>query len=65
MGSLGGLSEVSGPPALPSIDPTAETVENIKFVAYSVIAYLIVAIGMFGNLLSLVVLTRPNLKGVM
>ena len=63
MGSLDGLSAES--PALPSIDPTAETVENIKFVAYSVIAYLIVAIGMFGNLLSLVVLTRPNLKGVM
>ena len=39
-----------------------ETVEQIKFVAYSVVAYVIVAIGMLGNVLSLVVLTRPNLK---
>jgi hypothetical protein len=52
-------------PDLPGVDPTAEAVEQIKFVAYSVIAYLIVGIGMLGNLLSLVVLTRPNLKGVM
>ena len=43
----------------------AETVQYIKFVAYSVVAYGIVAIGMLGNVLSLVVLTRPNLKGVM
>ena len=39
-----------------------EAVEQIKFVAYSVVAYVIVAIGMLGNVLSLVVLTRPNLK---
>ena len=39
-----------------------DTVEQIKFVAYSVVAYVIVAIGMLGNVLSLVVLTRPNLK---
>ena len=45
--------------------PNADTVQYIKFVAYSVVAYLIVAVGMLGNVLSLVVLTRPNLKGVM
>ena len=39
-----------------------ELVEQIKFVAYSVVAYVIVAVGMLGNVLSLVVLTRPNLK---
>ena len=58
-------------PTLPSllvnstVDPTAETVEQIKFVAYSMVAYMVVGVGMVGNLLSLVVLTRPNLKGVM
>ena len=42
-----------------------ETVDNIKWVAYSVVAYVIVGVGILGNLASLVVLTRPNLKGVM
>ena len=46
-------------------DPTASTVLQIKFVAYSVVAYIIVGVGLVGNLLNLVVLTRPNLKGVM
>jgi hypothetical protein len=46
-------------------DPTESTVLQIKFVAYSVIAYIIVGVGIVGNLLNLVVLTRPNLKGVM
>ena len=46
-------------------DPTAETVHNIKWVAYSIIAYIIVSVGIVGNLLNLVVLTRPNLKRVM
>ena len=47
-------------PLVSSVDH--ELVEQIKFVAYSVVAYVIVAIGMLGNVLSLVVLTRPNLK---
>ena len=47
-----------------SPDPTAETVVQIKFVAYGVIAYIIVGVGIVGNVLSLVVLTRPNLKVV-
>ena len=46
-------------------DPNAVIVQTIKWVAYSVVAYLIVGVGIMGNLLSLVVLTRPNLKGVM
>ena len=49
-----------GDPLVSAMDH--ETVEQIKFVAYSVVAYVIVAIGMLGNVLSLVVLTRPNLK---
>ena len=49
-----------GDPLVSAVDH--ETVEQIKFVAYSVVAYVIVAIGMLGNVLSLVVLTRPNLK---
>ena len=44
--------------------PNELAVQYIKFVAYSVVAYLIVAVGMLGNVLSLVVLTRPNLKVV-
>ena len=46
-------------------DPNALIVQSIKWVAYSLVAYLIVGVGIMGNLLSLVVLTRPNLKGVM
>ena len=49
-----------GEPLVSSVDH--ELVEQIKFVAYSVVAYVIVAVGMLGNVLSLVVLTRPNLK---
>ena len=47
--------EESGP------EPDA-MVAQIKFVAYSVIAYIIVGMGLLGNLLNLVILTRPNLK---
>ena len=43
----------------------ALAVGTIKWVAYSVVAYVVVGVGMVGNLLSLVVLPRPNLKGVM
>ena len=46
-------------------EPNALLVQHIKWVAYSLVAYLIVGVGIMGNLLSLVVLTRPNLKGVM
>ena len=42
-----------------------DTVDTIKFVAYSVVANFIVGVGLVGNLLNLVVLSRPNLKGVM
>jgi hypothetical protein len=40
-------------------------VDRIKYVAYSVIALVIVAMGIVGNLFNLMVLTRPHLKGVM
>uniref|UniRef100_T1J7B7 G-protein coupled receptors family 1 profile domain-containing protein n=1 Tax=Strigamia maritima TaxID=126957 RepID=T1J7B7_STRMM len=39
--------------------------EHLEWVAYGVIAPMLIAIGIIGNLLNLVVLTRPNLKGVM
>ena len=39
----------------------SEAVEQIEFVAYNV-AFIIIAIGILGNVLSLVVLTRPNMK---
>ena len=48
-----------------SQDSFTDTVGMIKFVAYSVVANVIVGVGLVGNLLSLAVLTRPNLKGVM
>ena len=35
----------------------------LQFVAYSLVAFPIVGIGIIGNLLSLLVLSRPNLKG--
>ena len=57
---LTGQVSTMGDPLVSAVDH--ETVEQIKFVAYSVVAYVIVAIGMLGNVLSLVVLTRPNLK---
>ena len=46
-------------------NPNTLIVQSIKWIAYSLVAYLIVGLGIMGNLLSLVVLTRPNLKGVM
>ena len=69
----GGLQNVTrlllqpAPPALTTSDTAGRntTVLQIKFVAYSVIANIVVAVGIVGNILNLVVLTRPNLKGVM
>ena len=48
-----------------TLEEKEESVEMIKYVAYSIVAYMVVVVGMMGNLLSLLVLTRPNLKGVM
>ena len=42
-----------------------ETVNLINNVAYNYVAFFIVAVGIAGNLINLVVLTRPRLKGVM
>ena len=41
------------------------TVSLINHVAYNYVALFIVAVGIVGNLLNLIVLTRPKLKGVM
>lgn len=41
------------------------TVEAINYVAYGIIANIIVGVGIIGNILNLIVLTRPKLKGVM
>ena len=48
-----------------TVDTIDESIEQIKYVAYSIVSYMVVVVGMMGNLLSLLVLTRPNLKGVM
>ena len=39
-----------------------EKLEEIYFVAYTIIARTILVIGILGNVLSIVVLTRPNMK---
>ena len=43
----------------------SSTVELINHIAYNYVALFIVAVGIIGNLLNLIVLTRPKLKGVM
>lgn len=43
---------------------STETVERLKFIAYGVVSSVIIALGILGNVINLVVLTRPNLKGV-
>ena len=48
-----------------TVNHIEETGEQIKCVAYSIVASFIVGVGMMGNLLSLLVLNQPNLKGVM
>ena len=39
-----------------------EKLEEIYFVAYTIIARTILVVGILGNVLSIVVLTRPNRK---
>ena len=39
------------------------TVKLINDIAYNYVALCIVGIGIFGNILNLIVLTRPKLKG--
>ena len=46
-------------------DDDFDTVATINFVAYNVVAFVIVGVGIVGNILNLVVLSRPKLKGVM
>ena len=41
------------------------TVVLINHIAYNYVALFIVAVGIIGNILNLIVLTRPKLKGVM
>jgi len=50
--------------SIPDYDPKADIIA-IHYVAYGIIAKIIVAVGIFGNILNLIVLTRPKLRGVM
>ncbi len=61
-----------GPPGVnvnTTVDPGQEdnraTVSMINHVAYNYVALFICALGIFGNLLNIIVLRRPKLKGVM
>ena len=47
---------------LEDYDDDSDTVATINFVAYNVVAFVIVGVGIVGNLLNLVVLSRPKLK---
>ena len=44
-----------------SVVDNSMVLEQIKFVS-GVVTFIIIAIGILGNVLSLVVLTRPNMK---
>uniref|UniRef100_A0A0P4W9T5 G-protein coupled receptors family 1 profile domain-containing protein n=2 Tax=Scylla olivacea TaxID=85551 RepID=A0A0P4W9T5_SCYOL len=44
--------------------PTPRDVYQVKFVAYGVVMPVLVCVGVLGDLLNLVVLTRPNMTGV-
>jgi hypothetical protein len=46
-------------------DDDHEIVGSINYVAYVIVANIIVVVGIIGNILNLIVLTRPKLKGVM
>ena len=39
-----------------------EKLEEIYFVAYEIVARTILVVGILGNVLSIIVLTRPNMK---
>ena len=46
-------------------DSDSSTIDDINFVAYGIVANIIVTVGIIGNILNLIVLSRPKLKGVM
>ena len=48
-------------PSSSVVDNETTVLEQIKFVS-GVVTFILIAIGIFGNVLSLVVLTRPNMK---
>ena len=58
-----------GPPEpmteIPITKEQQELIDSIHYFAYSILANIFVAIGIVGNILSIVVLSRPKLKGVM
>ena len=43
-------------------DDDSDTVATINFVAYNVVAFVIVGVGIVGNLLNLVVLSREEIQ---
>ena len=65
MGSGEDLLVVSNATMMEDDNDDFDTVATINFVAYNVVAFVIVGVGIVGNILNLVVLSRPKLKGVM
>ena len=47
-----------------SLHELHDRLATVKFLAYGVIAIFVIVLGFIGNVINLIVLTRPNLKGV-
>ena len=62
MGSGEDLLVVSNATMMEDDNDDFDTVATINFVAYNVVAFVIVGVGIVGNILNLVVLSRPKLK---
>lgn len=57
------LLNSSGGDNLTTTSEQHHQVERLKFIAYGVVSSVIIALGIIGNSINLLVLTRPNLKG--
>lgn len=60
-------ASLSSKPITPTDPETVQLkmqIDTLKFIAYGVVSFVIIALGIIGNVINLMVLTRPNLKGV-
>lgn len=58
------LDDLDGGLTMDPVDSEFQEVKMVKFVAYSVVFPVIIVLGVIGNVINLIVLTRPSLKGV-
>ena len=52
-------------PKSPTLELESENIQFIYYIAFDIVAMIIVAFGILSNLFNLIVLSRPTLKGVM